>query len=156
MGVNFLEVWEPRPEGTVGYHNSWMTDLGVTPETGAAIVGIGRSRGKMEKEQFNVQTNHGDEIEHNYGHGQQPLSMVFYLLNLLAFLAHKLLEFGDRLYQQCRAGESRRGLWMLFRSAFYLIAFTRGRHCFATTYARPSLAPRGGRPGRPSARAGKH
>jgi hypothetical protein len=49
--------------------------------------------------------------------------MVFYLLNLLAFLAHKLLEFGDRLYQQCRAGESRRGLWTLFRSAFYLIAF---------------------------------
>jgi hypothetical protein len=48
---------------------------------------------------------------------------VFYLLNLLAFLAHKLLEFGDRLYQQCRAGESRRGLWTLFRSAFYLIAF---------------------------------
>jgi hypothetical protein len=35
----------------------------------------------------------------------------------------KLLEFGDRLYQQCRAGESRRGLWTLFRSAFYLIAF---------------------------------
>jgi hypothetical protein len=39
----------------------------------------------------------------------------------LAFLAHTLLEFGDRLYQQCRAGESRRGLGMLFRSTFYLI-----------------------------------
>jgi len=121
--VNFLEVWEQRPEGTVGYHNSWVTDFEVTPETVAAIVGIGRSRGKMENEQFNVQKNHGYELEHNYGHGQQTLSMVFYLLNLLAFLAHKLLEFGDRLYQQCRVGESRRGLWTLFRSAFYLIAF---------------------------------
>jgi hypothetical protein len=121
--VNFLEVWERRPDGTVGYHNSWVTDLAVTPETGVAIVGIGRSRWKIENEQFNVHKNHGYEVEHNYGHGQQTLSMVFYLLNLLAFLAHKLLEFGDRLYQQCRAGESRRGLWTLFRSAFYLIAF---------------------------------
>ena len=121
--VNFLEVWERRPEGRVGYHNSWVTDLVVAPETVAAIVGIGRSRWKIENEQFNVQKNHGYELEHNYGHGQQTLSMVFYLLNLLAFLAHKLLEFGDRLYQQCRTGESRRGLWTLFRSAFYLIEF---------------------------------
>ena len=121
--VNFLEVWEQRPDGTVGYHNSWVTDFVVTSETVAAIVGIGRSRWKIENEQFNVHKNHGYELEHNYGHGQQTLSMVFYLLNLLAFLAHKLLEFGDRLYQQCRAGESRRGLWTLFRSAFYLIAF---------------------------------
>jgi hypothetical protein len=121
--VNFLEVWEQRPDGTVGYHNSWVTDFAVTPETVAAIAGIGRSRWKIENEQFNVQKNHGYELEHNYGHGQQTLSMVFYLLNLLAFLAHKLLDFGDRLYQQCREGESRRGLWTLFRSAFYLLAF---------------------------------
>jgi hypothetical protein len=121
--VNFLEVWERRPDGTVGYHNSWVTDFTVTPETVAAIVGIGRSRWKIENEQFNVQKNHGYELEHNYGHGQQTLSMVFYLLNLLAFLAHKLLEFGDRLYQQCCTGESRRGLWTLFRSAFYLLEF---------------------------------
>jgi hypothetical protein len=121
--VNFLEVWERRPDGTVSYHNSWVTDLVVTPATVVSIVGIGRSRWKIENEQFNVHKNHGYEVEHNYGHGQQTLSMVFYLLNLLAFVAHKLLEFGDRLYQQCRVGESRRGLWTLFRSAFSLIAF---------------------------------
>jgi hypothetical protein len=120
--VNFLEVWERRPDGTVGYHNSWVTDFAVTSQTVAPITGIGRARWKIENEPFNVQKNHGYELEHNYGHGQQTLSMVFYLLNLLAFLAHKLLEFGDRLYQQCRAGESRRGLWTLFRSAFYLLA----------------------------------
>jgi hypothetical protein len=87
--VNFLEVWERCPDGTVGYHNSWVTDFVVTPGTVAAIVGIGRSGWKIENEQFNVQKNHGYELEHNYGHGQQTLSMVFYLLNLLAFLAHK-------------------------------------------------------------------
>jgi hypothetical protein len=95
--VNFLEVWEQRPDGTVGYHNSWVTDFAVTPQTVAPITGIGRARWKIENEQFNVQKNQGYELEHNYGHGQQTLSMVFYVLNLLAFRAHKLLEFGDHL-----------------------------------------------------------
>jgi hypothetical protein len=107
--VNFLEVWERRADGTGGYQTSWGTDLVVTAATGAAIGGIGRSRGKIENEQFNVHKNHGYEVEHHYGHGQQTLALVFSLLNLLAFVAPKLLEFGDRLSQQGRAGESRRG-----------------------------------------------
>jgi hypothetical protein len=120
--VNFVELWERTPAGTVLYHNSWVTDFAVTRETVATLSGMGRSRWKIENEQFNVQKNHGYEVEHNYGHGHQTLSMVFYLLNLLAFLAHKVLEFGDRLYQKCWAGESRRGLWAMLRSAFYLVA----------------------------------
>jgi len=124
--INFLEIWEQRPDGTVGYHNSWVTDCAVPPQTVAPITGIGRSRRKIENEQFNVQRKQGYELEHNYGHGQQTLSRVCYLLNLLAFLAHKLLEFGDRLYPPCRAGESRRGLWTLLRSTFYLLAVDTG------------------------------
>ena len=101
--VNFVEVWVRNQDGKVIYHNSWVTDFAVTRENVATIIGIGRSRWKIENEHFNVHKNHGYELEHNYGHGQQTLSMVFYLLNLLAFVAHKVLEFGDRLYQQCRA-----------------------------------------------------
>lgn len=121
--VNFVEVWERNKKGKVIYHNSWVTDFEVRVEQAAQIIGIGRSRWKIENEQFNVHKNHGYELEHNYGHGQQTLSLVFYFLNLLAFLAHKVLEFGDRLYQQCRQDESRRGLWTMLRSAFYLIEF---------------------------------
>jgi hypothetical protein len=120
--VNFVEVWERNKEGRCVYHNSWVSDFAVRHENVTTLMGIGRSRWKIENEQFNVHKNHGYELEHNYGHGQQTLSMVFYMLNLLAFLAHKLLEFGDRLYQQCRVGESRRGLWTLLRSAFYYVA----------------------------------
>lgn len=116
--VNFVEVWEKNKENKVIYHNSWVTDFEVTRENAATIIGIGRSRWKIENEQFNVHKNHGYELEHNYGHGRQTLSMVFYLLNLLAFLAHKVLEFGDRLYQKCREGESRRGLWTILRVGF--------------------------------------
>jgi hypothetical protein len=120
--VNFVEVWERNKAGRRVYHNSWVTDFELTRANAAPIMGVGRARWKIENEQFNVHKHHGYELEHNYGHGQQTLSMVFYLLNLLAFLAHQVLEFGDRLYQQCRVGESRRGLWTLLRSAFYYVA----------------------------------
>jgi hypothetical protein len=63
--VKFVEVWDRRTDGTVGYHNSWVTDVPVTPETVVPIVGSGRSRWTIENEQFNVHKNHGYEVEHN-------------------------------------------------------------------------------------------
>jgi hypothetical protein len=116
-----VEVWEYDRMGTQRYHNAWFTDLEVRADNVAAIVHIGRSRWKIENEQFNVQKNHGYELEHNYGHGQHTLSMVFYLLNLLAFMAHMLLERGDRLYQRCLATTSRRELWHTLRTTLRMI-----------------------------------
>jgi hypothetical protein len=116
-----VEVWEYDRQGKQLYHNAWFTDLEVTPDNVAAIICIGRSRWKIENEQFNVQKNHGYELEHNYGHGKQTLSMVFYLLNLLAFIAHMLLERGDRLYQRCLATTSRRELWHTFRTTMRMM-----------------------------------
>jgi hypothetical protein len=75
------------------------------------IVAIGCSRWKIEHEQCNVQKNHGYELTHHDGHGQQTLSMVFYLLNLSAFIAHLILDRGDRLSQRCVATTSRKELW---------------------------------------------
>ena len=117
----FVEVWERDRTGKLLYHNAWVTDLAVDRHNVAAIVRIGRARWKIENEQFNVQKNHGYELEHNYGHGQHTLSMVFYLLNLLAFVAHGILERGDRLYQRCLATTSRRELWHTFRTTMRMI-----------------------------------
>jgi hypothetical protein len=122
--VNFVEVWERDKTGKVIYHNAWVTDFEVTPDNVATIVGIGRSRWKIENEQFNVQKNHGSELEHNYGPGQRGLSLVLYLLNLLAFLAHEVLELGDHLYRACRASESRRSLWNALRVYFRKLVWT--------------------------------
>ncbi len=121
--VNFVEVWERNKAGKVIYHNAWVTDFEVTAENVATIVGIGRSRWKIENEQFNVQKNHGYELEHNYGHGERGLSLVFYLLNLLAFVARQVLEMGDRLYRACCARESRRSLWEQLRVYFGKLVF---------------------------------
>ncbi len=116
--VNFVEVWERNKAGKVIYHNAWVTDFEVTADNVATIVGIGRARWKIENAQFNVQKNHGYELEHNYGYGKRGLSMVLYLLNLLAFLAHEMLDMGDRLYRACRASESRCSLWNALRMYF--------------------------------------
>jgi hypothetical protein len=113
--VNFVEVWERDRQGKLRYHNSWVTDLEVTADNVAVIVQIGRSRWKIENEQFNVQKNHGYELEHNYGHGKKTLAMVFYTLNLLAYVMHTILELGDRLYQRCRAERPRYELWERLR-----------------------------------------
>jgi hypothetical protein len=119
-----VEVWEYDRAGKQLYHNAWFTDLEVTADNVASIVRIGRSRWKIENEHFNVHKNQGYELEHNYGHGQQTLSMVFYLLNLLAFIAHVILERGDRLYQRCLATTSRRELWHTLRTAMRMFLVT--------------------------------
>lgn len=116
VGVNYVEVWERDSKGKLLYHNSWVTDLEVNAENVAVIVQIGRSRWKIENEQFNIHKNHGYEIEHNYGHGQKNLSIVFYLINLLAFVTHLILEFGDRLYQKCREQETLGETWNILRT----------------------------------------
>jgi hypothetical protein len=114
--VTYVEVWEQNAKGEHLYHNSWITDLNVDVANVAVVVQIGRTRWKIENEQFNVHKNHGYDLTHNYGHGQQHLSMVFYLLNLLAYVTHTVLALGDRLYQRCRAQESRRELWNALRT----------------------------------------
>jgi hypothetical protein len=119
--VTYVEVWEHTAGGQLLYHNSWITDLDVDAANVAVVVQIGRTRWKIENEQFNVHKNHGYELTHNYGHGQQTLSLVFYLLNLLAYVAHVIVELGDRLYQRCRAQESRRELWAALRTALHVV-----------------------------------
>jgi hypothetical protein len=114
--LTMVEVWERDGKGKLLYHNSWITDMAVASENITAVVKIGRSRWNIENEQFNVQKNSGYELEHNYGHGQQNLSQVFYLLNLLAYVAHIILEMGDRLYQRSRGRASLRELWGDLRS----------------------------------------
>ena len=123
IAVNFVEVWERDWTGKLLYHNSWVTDLDVDQENVAVVVRIGRSRWKIENEQFNIHKNHGYELEHNYGHGKENLSFVFYLLNLLAFVTHLILELGDRLYQKCRKQESLRETWNILRTMMKTMLF---------------------------------
>ena len=41
-------------------------------------------------------------MEHNYGHDDGELSMNFYIMILLSFFIHQILEFTDRLHKKAR------------------------------------------------------
>ena len=73
--VNVLEYWELQPDGKVQYF-SWITDFVLTPDLVDAIMRGGRARWKIENETFNTLKNQGYHFEHNYGHGEQNLSVV--------------------------------------------------------------------------------
>lgn len=128
-GGTLVEVWGQDRRRKQLYHNAWFTDLEGTPDNVAAVVRIGRSRWKIENEQYHVHKNQGYELEHNYGHGQQALAMVCYLLHLLAFIAHGILARGDRLYQRCLATTSRRELWHTLRTTMRMLLVASWTEC---------------------------
>ena len=122
--VSTVSVWERDKAGQEIYHNSWVTDLEVTAKNVAEIVRVGRAKWKVENEQFNVQKNGGYHLTHNYGHGQQHLSAVFYYLNLVAYLTHVILARGDKLLQHCRASISRREeMWNVIRTMMNFVVW---------------------------------
>jgi len=91
------------PKGDkVVYQNTWVTDLAITRHNVKELVDCGRARWKVENECFNTLKNQGYNLEHNYGHGEQNLCVNFYILILLAFFFHQILELTDRLYQEVR------------------------------------------------------
>jgi len=120
--VNFVEYWEITDKKT--QHFCWVTDFTVTPKNVFQIMRGGRARWKIENETFNTLKNQGYHFEHNFGHGQQNLSVVFALLMMLAFLVDQTLELACRLFQAVLNKEgSRRSLWDHVRALFYSLPF---------------------------------
>lgn len=126
--VPYGEVWERTAGGALRSHKSSIPDLDVESETVAVVVTSGRTRWKIENEQGNVQQNHGSELTHHDGHGQPTVSMVFYRLHLIAYVAQVSVELGERLSQRCRAQESRRELWAALRALVTGLLVARWAH----------------------------
>src|SRR5208337_4274670 len=59
----------------------------------------GRARWKIENETFNTLKNQGYHLEHNYGHGEQNLSVVLALMMMLAFLVDQVQQLCCPLFQ---------------------------------------------------------
>lgn len=121
--VNFFQ-YSLIVSGKVTYHNSWVTDIVISRDNVDKLTKGGRARWKIENETFNTLKNQGYHIEHNFGHGQRNLSVNFFLLNLLAFFVHQILELTDLLYQKCRSTfSSRKEFWNQLRCTFRIILF---------------------------------
>ena len=52
---------------------------------------------KIENETFNTLKNQGYNFEHNYGHGDENLSVVFAMLMMLAFLVDQAQQLACQL-----------------------------------------------------------
>jgi len=126
--VNVLEYWEIHPTkivkkvervGQVQYF-SWITDFVLTPDNVYAIMRGGRARWKIENETFNTLKNQGYHLEHNYGHGEQNLSVVLVLLMMLAFLVDQTQQLCCPLFQAAwKKLGTKRNLWEKIRYGFY-------------------------------------
>jgi hypothetical protein len=101
--VNYMSLEiKNEKKGKTTYKNSWITDKTITADNVQHLTACGRARWKIENEHNNVLKNHGYNLEHNFGHGEQYASMVFCLLNLLAFQFHTILHLCDENYKKLR------------------------------------------------------
>jgi Transposase DDE domain len=121
--VNFIEYWESRPGKTQYF--SWVTDFTVTVANVMQLMRGGRARWKVENETFNTLKNQGYHFEHNFGHGQHNLSVVFAVLMMLAFLVDQIQQLGDALFQVALKKTKRLcRLWEKLRALFTTLEFT--------------------------------
>ena len=129
--VNFIAYWEignGQPQ-----HFSWVTDLRVSKRTVYRLMRGGRARWKIENETFNTLKNQGYNFEHNYGHGEQNLSVVFAMVMMLAFLVDQTQQLCCALFRAVwtKLG-SKRLLWERMRALFYDYALQSMRQLFET------------------------
>jgi hypothetical protein len=140
--VNFIEYWEIGD--TKVQHFSWVTDLRVSQRNVFHLMRGGRARWKIENETFNTLKNQGYHFEHNYGHGEQHLSIVFAMLMMLAFLVDQAQQLCCALFQAVWAKlGSKRLLWERMRALFYDYALASMRQLFeALLYGFQKSSPR--------------
>jgi len=116
--VKCIEYWEIGQDQV--QHFSWVTDLRVSTRNVYKLMRGGRARWKIENETFNTLKNQGYNFEHNYGHGEQNLSVVFATLMMLAFLVDQTQQLCCTLFQAVWAKlGSKRLLWERMRALFY-------------------------------------
>jgi len=117
--VNFLGYTEYNRDGEIVKQFSWVTDIPITRDNALALVRAGRARWKIENETYNTLKNQGYHFEHNFGHGEKHLAVVFAMLMMLAFLVNQVEQLCCPLFRAVwhKLG-SKRALWDQVRSHF--------------------------------------
>jgi hypothetical protein len=121
--VTMIDYWEIHPDGTIR-HFSWITDLATNQDTIPTIVRGGRARWHIENETFNTLKNQGYQFDHNFGHGEKNLSVVFAFLMMLAFLVDQTQQLCCPLFQAAwEKTKTKRQLWEEIRHLFHSFLF---------------------------------
>jgi hypothetical protein len=122
--VNFLRYAEYNAEGQLQKIFTWITDIRIVHANARLLVRGGRARWKIENETFNTLKNQGYHYEHNFGHGERHLSVVFAMLMMLGFLVDQVQQLCCPLFQAVlEKVKSKRSLWEKLRSHVYHFTF---------------------------------
>jgi hypothetical protein len=87
----------------------------------ATIGSVWDACSSVENENNNTLKERGYNLEHNYGHGKEYLSEVFFVLNLLAFMCHSILDLLSPLWQKARKIAGRRDMFFFYINAYLRI-----------------------------------
>lgn len=121
VNVNLLYFEETvsKKQKEIKKEFAWVSDLILASSTVSAIMRGGRARWKIENETFNTLKNQGYQFEHNFGHGNKNLSVVFAYLMFIAFLIDQVQEYSCKHF---KAALKKRGrlsyLWEKIRGLF--------------------------------------
>jgi len=101
-----------------------VTDIPLDRDNVYQIMRGGRARWKIENETFNTLKNQGYQFEHNFGHGQQHLSVQLAMLLMLAFLVDQTQQLCCPVFRGAwQKMQTKRDLWEQMRallSSFYV------------------------------------
>lgn len=130
LHVNWVDLTTAvERTGEILYTNSFITNHALTASTVEATVMAGRCRWKIENETHNTLKNHGYNLTHNYGHGQQFLSSLLACLMIFAFAVHTLLDLTQGLFARLRAAlPSRREVFTDCRALVRYLTFPTFHH----------------------------
>jgi hypothetical protein len=112
------------------FYNSWITDKPTGAGNAEQLAGCGGARWKTGNGHNNVLKNHGYNLEHNFGHGENHAGRKFCLLNLTAFLFHALLFLGDGNYRAARERAGRRDNFYSVLRYIFCSFLHENRHAF--------------------------
>lgn len=130
LAVNWCDVSILRESDQKSlYGNAFVTLHHIDNKSVGEIVKAGRARWKTENESHNVLKTKGYHLEHNFGHGEQHLSMTLLTLNWLAFLFHTVLQLADESYQKIRQlRRTRKGFFQDIQSLTRYFLFDSWQH----------------------------
>jgi hypothetical protein len=121
--VNYFSIEIKNKEtGRITYHSSWITNKQVDEPNVVRLVECARARWKIENEHNNVLKNNGYNLEHNFGHGKNHAGEVFFMLNLLSFMFHTILDLCDAGWQKARDSLCRRDTFFAYLQAAFRFA----------------------------------
>jgi Transposase DDE domain len=133
--VNFMCYEQTNKKGKKTQF-TWVTDMKITQKTIFPIMRAGRSRWKIENETFNTLKNLGYNFEHNYGHGEDHLSIILAYLMMLAFYIDQLIQACSKTFQMLEANIlTKTKLWNIIKALFQTQPCNSFEHIYHTVAA---------------------